>query len=224
MGERRDPIAEVMRQGFHTMVRRGLRGVWLRGDLPGGPFVWAANHHSWWDPFVADVVLRDAGRRGCLIMLEENRRRFGFVRRLGVFGTNEPRRGLDFLTAGRVLVIYPEGELRPAGPLGPLADGAGWYARRANVPLCAVATRVLLRGQEAPEAYLSTSVVDVVGPNRDVTRRLGEELDRLLSEVDKLGGVEDPRAPLPGYRLILSGRRSHDERIEAMSGRLPWRS
>jgi len=224
MGERRDPIAEVMRQGFHTMVRRGLRGVWLRGDLPGGPFVWAANHHSWWDPFVADVVLRDAGRRGCLIMLEENRRRFGFVRRLGVFGTNEPRRGLDFLTAGRVLVIYPEGELRPAGPLGPLADGAGWYARRANVPLCAVATRVLLRGQEAPEAYLSIAAVDGDGPIREVTRRLGGELSRLLSEVDERNGVEDPRAPLPGYRLVLPGRRSHDERIEALSGWLPWRS
>jgi hypothetical protein len=224
MRERPDPVAEVLRQGFRAMVRRQLRGVWLRGDLPSGPFVWAANHHSWWDPFVAEVVLRSAGRRGCLIMLEENLRRFGFARRLGVFGTAEPRRGLDFLADGRVLVIYPEGELRPAGPLGAVADGAAWYARRAGVPLCAVATRVLLRGQEAPEAYLSTAVVDLDGPVRDVTRRLGTELDRLLSEVDKIAGVEDPRAPLPGYRMVLRGRRSHDERIEAMAGWLPWRS
>jgi 1-acyl-sn-glycerol-3-phosphate acyltransferase len=224
MGERRDPAAEVLRRGFRTMVRRGLRGVWLRGDLPAGPFVWAANHHSWWDPFVAEVVLSGAGRRSCLIMLEENLRRFGFARRLGVFGTDEPRRGLDFLADGRVLVIYPEGGLRPAGPLGAIADGAAWYARRAAVPLCAVATRVLLRGQEAPEAYLSTAAVAADGPIRDVTRRLSEALNRLMSEMDTLAGAGDPRAPLPGYRLVLRGRRSHDERIEAMAGWRPWRS
>jgi hypothetical protein len=224
MRERRDPIAEMMRHGFHAMVRRNLRGVWIRGDLPTGPFVWAANHHSWWDPFVAEVVLRGAGRRGCLIMLEQNLRRFGFARRLGVFGTDEPRRGLDLLGDGRVLVIYPEGELRPAGRVGAIADGAAWYAHRADVPLCAVGTRVLLRGQEAPEAYLSAAVVDVGGQIRDATRRLAEELDRLVSEVDTLTRVEDPRAPLPGYRMVLRGRRSHDERIEALTGRLPWRS
>jgi 1-acyl-sn-glycerol-3-phosphate acyltransferase len=224
MRERRDPIAEMMRHGFLAMVRRNLRGVWLRGDLPTGPFVWAANHHSWWDPFVAEVVLRGESRRGCLIMLEENLRRFGFARRLGVFGTDEPRRGLDLLGDGRVLVIYPEGELRPAGRVGAIADGAAWYARRADVPLCAVATRVLLRGQEAPEAYLSVAVVEVDGQIRDATRRLGAELDRLMSEVDTLTGVEDPRAPLPGYRMVLRGRRSHDERIEAVKGLLPWRS
>jgi 1-acyl-sn-glycerol-3-phosphate acyltransferase len=218
----------VLRHGFGAMARRGLRGVWLRGELPAGPFVWAANHHSWWDPFVAEVVLRSAGRRGCLIMQAENLRRFGFARRLGVFGTDEPRRGLDLLAAGRVLVIYPEGELRPAGPLGPIADGAAWYARRADVPLCAVATRGLLRGQEAPEAYLSIATVTVDGPVdgpiRDLTRRLGDELGRLLSALDDSNSVEDPRAPLPGYRLVLPGRRSHDERIEALAGWLPWRS
>jgi 1-acyl-sn-glycerol-3-phosphate acyltransferase len=224
MRERRDPVAEFLHRGFGSMVRRGLRGVWLRGRLPAGPFVWAANHHSWWDPFVAAVVLRESGRRGCLLMLEENLRRFAFARRLGVFGTGEPRRGLDFLADGRVLVIYPEGELRPAGALGTVADGAAWYARRADVPLCAVAARVVLRGQEAPEAYLSAAVVDADGPVRDRTRRLGETIDRLLSEVDTLNGAEDPRAPLPGYRPVLRGRRSHDERIEAMSGWLPWRS
>jgi hypothetical protein len=224
MGERRDPVADVLRHGFQAMVRRHLRGVWIRGDLPAGPFVWAANHHSWWDPFVAEVVLRWAGRRGCLIMLEENLRRFGFARRLGVFGTDEPRRGLDLLADGRVLVIYPEGELRPVGPLGGIADGAAWYARRADVPLCAIATRVLLRGQEAPEAYLSTAVVDGDGPIREATRRLGDELGRLLSEVDALAGAVDPRAPLPGYRMVVRGRRSHDERIEAMAGWWPWRS
>jgi 1-acyl-sn-glycerol-3-phosphate acyltransferase len=224
MPERRDPVAEALRRGLRSMVRRGLRGVWLRGELPPDPFVWAGNHHTWWDPFVADVVLGQAGRSGCLIMLQANLERYGFARRLGAFGTGEPRRGLHYLAHGRVLVIYPEGELRPPGPLGPTAEGAAWYARRAGVPLCAVSTRVLLRGHEAPEAYVSAAVVDSSGPMRTGTQRLTAELTRQLSDADALAMNEDPRAPLPGFRLLLRGRRSHEERIDAVSGWLRWRS
>jgi len=224
MGERPDPVATILYRGFRTMARRGLRGVWLRGELPPGPFVWAANHHTWWDPFLAAVVLDSAGRRGSLLMLQANLERYGFARRLGVFGTGEPRRGFDHLAAGRALVIYPEGELRPPGRLGPLADGAAWYARRAGVPVCAVSTRASLRGHEAPEAYLSVAVVDSSGPVRAVTGRLAAELASQLSDVDDMLAAEDPRRPLPGFRPVLRGRRSHDERIDAVSGRLRWRS
>ena len=199
------------------MVRRGLRGVWLRGELPTGPFVFAANHHSWWDPFLAAVVLRS--QSACLIMQQENLARFGFARRLGVFGTAEHRRGLDYLREGRVLVIYPEGELRPAGPLGGLADGAAWYARRAGAPLWAVATRVVMRGHQSAEAYLTGQPVDSTGPVTVVTRGLAERLSEQLSDMDALIAGTDPRRPLPGFDLAVPGRRSWDERIDAMGRR-----
>jgi 1-acyl-sn-glycerol-3-phosphate acyltransferase len=224
MGERRDPVAAFLHRGFRAMAGRGLRGVWLRGQLPTGPFVWAANHHSWWDPFLADIVLGWAGRRGCLLMLQSNMEQYGFTRRLGAFGSAEPRRGLDHLARGRVLVIYPEGELRAPGRLGPVADGAAWYARRAGVPLCAVATRTLMRGHEAAEAYLSVAAVDPAGPRRAVTGRLAAELAAQLSDMEALAAAGDPREPLPGFRLVLRGRRSRDERIDALAGRVRWRS
>ena len=66
MPERPDPVAGVLLRGFRVMVRRGLRGVWLHGEVPPGPFIWAANHHSWWDPFVAAVLLRRFGHVPCL--------------------------------------------------------------------------------------------------------------------------------------------------------------
>jgi len=210
-----DRVAAGLRRGFLSLVRRGLRGVWRRGELPEGPFVWAANHHSWWDPFLASVVLDQAGRTPCLVMLQENLDRYAFTRRLGVFGTGEPRRGLRYLAAGRVLVIFPEGELRPAGPPGPLAGGAAWYAGRAGVPLYAVATRVVLRGHEAPEAYLSFTPTDPSG--------LSACLASGLSDVDALVASSDPRAPLPGYVPVVAGRRSWDERIDTIARWSPWR-
>ena len=199
------------------MARRGLRGVWVRGELPPGPFVFAANHHSWWDPFLAAVILRS--RSTCLIMRQENLARFGLVRRLGVFGTGEHRRGLDYLHEGRVLVIYPEGELRPAGPLGGLADGAAWYARRAGAPLWAVASRVVMRGHQSAEAYLTGQPVGATGPDSAVTRALAECLGEQLSDMDAAIAAGDPRRPLPGFDLAVPGRRSWDERIEAMGRR-----
>ncbi|HEY7595130.1 MAG TPA: lysophospholipid acyltransferase family protein [Actinophytocola sp.] len=187
-----------------SLVRRGLRGVWLRGVPPAGPFVWAANHHSWWDPFVAAVVLGRLHRAPCVLMDQDNLDRFGVARLLGAFGTRELRRGLDELRRGRVLVIFPEGRLRPPGRLGSPAGGAAWYARSAEVPLCAVAVRVVLRGQQAPEAYVSVTTVE--GPALEGT--LGAELDAL----DRLIARSDPRRPLSAFHTVLRGRSSWDER------------
>lgn len=223
MPDRRDPVAWVLHRGLHSMVRRGLRGVWLRGRIPDGRFVWAANHHSWWDPFLASIVLERYGRAPCLIMLQDNLQRYGITRRLGVFGTAELRRGLAYLNEGRVLVIYPEGELRPADQLGDLADGAAWYAERTGATLCAVATRVIARGHQAPEAYVSCVDVDGTGSVHEVTRRLGCTLANELSRVDRLAATVDPRQPLPGYRLLVRGRRSWEERIDMVPWRRQWR-
>jgi 1-acyl-sn-glycerol-3-phosphate acyltransferase len=214
-----DVVARALHGAFRRMLRRGLRGVWLRGELPDGPFVWAANHHSWWDPFLAGAILDGVGRSASLVMRQDNLDRFGFVRRVGVFGTAEPRRGLTGLAAGRVLVIFPEQELRPAGPPGPMAAGAAWYACRAGVPLCAVATRVVLRGHDAPEAYLRLSTVDTPGSVRETTARLADRLTHELADLDAWIGAVDPRTPLPGYRLAMPGRRSWDERL---SRTRPW--
>ncbi|MEV6964681.1 lysophospholipid acyltransferase family protein [Hamadaea sp. NPDC051192] len=242
-----DPVAGVLTTGFDRLVRGGLRGVWLRGRLPAGPFVWAANHHSWWDPFVAAALLRHARRTACLVMLQDNIQWYAFTRRLGVFGSGEVRTGLRYLAEGRALVVYPEGGLRPAGPPGPLADGAAWYAHRAGVPLAAVAVRVVLRGQQFPEAYVSirslgsavptaasglaspvsggaSSAAATAGDVGVLTGVLARTLRDELSTMDLELAMADPRTGPTGFRLVLPGRRSWDERIDALGRRLPWRS
>jgi len=200
------------RRACEHLVRRGLRGVWLCGRPPAGAFVWAANHHSWWDPFVAAAVVGRLDRAPAVLMDQDNLGKFSVARLLGAFGTAHLRRGLDHLRDGRVLIVFPEGELRPPARLAPLAGGAAWYARRAGVPLCAVATRIALRGHQAPEAYLTLSTVDTDAPLTTVTSRLDQVLAARLEELDRSIATGDPRRPLPGFTPYLGGRRSWDER------------
>jgi 1-acyl-sn-glycerol-3-phosphate acyltransferase len=195
------------------MVRHGLRGVSIRGAMPAGPFVWAANHHSWWDPFVAAATMALYRRRACLLMEQGNLQRMRFVRGLGVFGDAEPRTGLRYLAAGRPLVIFPEGELRQAGHISGLAPGAAWFARQARVPLLAVAVRVVLRGHQLPEAFVDFSPIEDVGSVPATTAALAEALSRRLADIDRLVATLPPRQPLPGFALLLRGRLSFEERI-----------
>jgi hypothetical protein len=157
-------------------------------------------------------------------MSQENLGRYAFVRRLGVFGSGEPRTGLRYLDQGRVLVVYPEGELRPAGPPGRLADGASWYAARAGVPLVAVAVRLAMRGHQDPEVYINVMSVNVMPHLADTTKRLAVALDDGLSIVDRRLSVADPREPLAGFAPVVVGSRSWDERIDAMGRWRPWGS
>jgi hypothetical protein len=220
--------AAGMRRALSFLVRGGLRGVWLRGLPPPGAFVFAANHHSWWDPFVAMVLLHQLDRSSCVLMLQQNLDRYPFARPLGVFGTGEHRRGLAYLRAGRVLVVFPEGGLRPAGPPGKLAGGAAWYATRAGVPLWAAAARVLMRGQQAPEAYVSAAEVAAEvaagagGTTAVLTARLARQLADQLADLERLNASSDPRAALPGFTPVVAGRRSWDERVDQVARWLPW--
>jgi 1-acyl-sn-glycerol-3-phosphate acyltransferase len=212
----------AMLAALRLMVRGGLAGVWVRGRLPVGPVVWAANHHSWWDPFIAGALLTAAGHRMVLLADVANVDRYRFARRIGVVGTDELRTALAAVRGGATLVVYPEGRLLPAGPPGPLAPGAAWSAARAPARLCSVAVRVLIRGRQHPEAYVVFSEVDVDGSSLKVTERLREQLHEDLGAVDRLNATAEPVQPLPGFSRVVRGRRSWNERVDAARDWLPW--
>jgi 1-acyl-sn-glycerol-3-phosphate acyltransferase len=189
------------------LVRRNLRGVWVRGDLPAGPAVWAANHHSWWDFFVARAALRSIGRTDVGVLMDPaniaSRRVFGWA---GAVGSDRLRAALEVPRSGGVLVVFPEGELRAPGPLGAVRPGAAWFARRTGAPMLAVVTRVVMRGHQAPEAYLDISPVPAAAELPDVLA------DRLTA-VDADLTTADPSHPMPGYRQVVRGVRSWSERM-----------
>jgi 1-acyl-sn-glycerol-3-phosphate acyltransferase len=192
--------------GLAQLVRRGLRGVWVRGDLPAAAAVWAANHHSWWDGFVAAAVLREQQRPAALLMDGDNLGAFGFLRAAGVISAQRPRDALGALREGRVLVIFPEGELRPPGPLHATERGAAWLGRRAPAAVVPVAVRVISRGHQYPEALVD--IAPEAAPDE-----LAAALAARLRALDGLLLDADPRLPVPGFRYAVAGRRSWDERL-----------
>jgi 1-acyl-sn-glycerol-3-phosphate acyltransferase len=206
----------VLGVAFEQLVRHGLRGIWLRGSLPPSPLVWAANHHSWWDGFVAAAILKHYQRPACLLMDSANLADYRFLDAVGVVPANRPRRALAQLRTSRVLVMFPEGALRSPGPMGALAPGAGWFARHAPANLVPVAVRVVLRGQQYPEA-----IVDIGPPcpEDDLADVLSGQLATLDAEVRM---AADPRCGLPGFVRLLGGRSSWDERISRWSSPDGW--
>jgi 1-acyl-sn-glycerol-3-phosphate acyltransferase len=192
--------------GLAQLVRRGLRGVWVRGDLPASAAVWAANHHSWWDGFVAASVVREQHRSAALLMDGNNLKAFRFLRSVGVISAQRPRDALQVLREGRVLIIFPEGELRPPGPLRATAPGAAWLGRLAPAAVVPVAVRVINRGHQYPEALVD--IAPEVVPDE-----LSAALAVRLRELDGMILDVDPRCPVPGFRCAVTGRRSWDERI-----------
>jgi 1-acyl-sn-glycerol-3-phosphate acyltransferase len=201
----------VLTAGLAQLVRQGLRGVWVRGQLPAAATVWAANHHSWWDGFVAAAVLREQHRPAALLMDGENLRAFRFLRAAGVISAQRPRDALQALREDRVLIIFPEGELRPPGPLHGTAPGAAWLGRRGPAAVVPVAVRVISRGHQYPEALVD--IAPAVAPDD-----LPAALAARLRELDGMILGADPRGPVPGFRCAVPGRRSWDERISRWAG------
>jgi len=191
---------------MQKLVQRNLRGIWVRGELPAGPAIWVSNHHSWWDYFVAAVALRSAGRSDTWVLVDpQNVGNERLFRSAGAIGSTEIRQAVANVVSGGVLVVFVAGQLRPAGPVTSARPGATWLARRSGAPVVTVATRVVLRGQQAPEAYL-----DVAPPDADGG---GCALNDLVARLDQQIRASDPEQPLAGFGQVVRGVRSWHERF-----------
>ncbi len=198
-------------------LRSGLHGVYTRGDwdaLPQRGYIVAANHHSWWDGYLAWLVQGRVAQPLGGMMGEAQLSRFRFFRRMGVISPKEVRHALRRLAQGEVMFIFCEGAIRPAGEVKEVEEGVAFLAERANVPIYPLALRTAVRGSQHPEAFM------VLGkrlePDTDraaLSREVRASLNALLGEVDQMLRSADPEAPPPGFEAWLTGPQSFHERM-----------
>ncbi len=211
-----DPLVSV---GLNALLRRSvagqLRGVWVRGAMPTGAAIIAPNHHSWWDGYVLHSLCHALGHRFRVLMTGRQLTAFPYLRRVGALPDTAVRPALREAQTGAWVVVFAEGQLRPAGPLGAVQPGAGWLARRAGVPLVPVALRVVMRGQQQPEAYLRFG--RPVGADK-LQAALAHELTVLDAELLS----SDPEQPLAGYLKVVGRGGSQNERLAGAGKFLAW--
>lgn len=200
---------------FDLMTRVSLRGIWVRGDVPTGPVVWATNHHHWWDAFVAGSVLRTTGQRPTVLIAPQSLGSFSFLHWIDAVPADDTPRAVESLRAGRTLVIMPEGRMTGPGPLGPIRGGAGRIAQAAGVPLLPIALRVVVRGHQHADVF-----VDIGAPVPPAA--LADAMSGALVRMDLAISATDPDEALPGFRPVVRGRQSVNELLSGRRrGRLP---
>ena len=170
-------FARLFRRYTRRLLGKRFNGVRLaRGSEEtlrasaehAGPIIVAMNHPSWWDPIVGVAVYdRFFDDRTPAAPIEmEMWRRFGFMRRLGLFGVDishpdaqhamvEHVRGLFTADPGTVLLITPQGRFVDVRePVG-AQPGVGAIAARADgIRVVSLAIEVVFWHAQRPELLL----------------------------------------------------------------------
>jgi 1-acyl-sn-glycerol-3-phosphate acyltransferase len=216
------PFAAVVDWYLRRKLRSAFRGVWVRGTLPAstGGLVAYLNHSSFWDGFVAHQLGLLAGWDAYAVMEEANLARYRFHTRIGAFSVRrgDPRSAFETLRYAKTVlsrpnacvVIFPQGEVRPAGvELGALSRGVEVLARAANVKAVPIALRYAFFEHEHPDVLVEIGAPHEPGPL--------EAYEAGLSAVTR--SVMAARST-GGFTLAVRGRTGVQDRWDAVR-RLP---
>lgn len=110
------------------LLKRHFSHFYRTNEYPclpeGQPLVITPNHISWWDGFFIDFTCRAfLHRRGYLMMLEAQLRRYWFFQKVGAYSIN-PRSPQSIIETARYtrsllsnpenfVVLYPQGDIEP---------------------------------------------------------------------------------------------------------------
>ncbi len=200
-------IAPLIPMVARGSMRRGLAGVWWKGDerpwLPDGRVLLIANHHSWWDLYLVWWFTHRLERPMVGLMNPERLASFPFFGHHGAVPADQPRPFVRGVRAGATGIVFPQAGLQAPGPvvLSPAqAERTERLVRLTQAAVVPLAIRVLLRGGQHPEAYLWA------GPPFQQSNAALERLNAMLSSFEQSAADVDPEQPLPGFDAAFQGR------------------
>jgi 1-acyl-sn-glycerol-3-phosphate acyltransferase len=200
----------ISRLGSWAVARAYLRlRLEGRDRLPPGPAIYCFNHLNWADPFVLMAVLPMRPRLAFFGPREEDMSRGGRNRVMTWTGATIPyrpgkgdllgatRRVHGVIASGGVLAIAGEGRIQPfESRVGPLNDGAAYFALREGVPLVPIAihgTSWLGFGRRV--TVVVGEPIAVAGrPTRDAVAALTARCHEALAALVR----DEPARPRPG--------------------------
>ncbi len=235
----KNPLAERLFGLYNQhLLRRAFHRVWMRGeavprDRPCDiPTILYGNHCCWWDGLLAFALTRRFDLDAYLMMEEKQLARYRFFRWIGAFSVvrespREAARSVRYAcellkSPGRVLWIYPQGEIRPQDirPLG-FFPGVTHIAKKIpEVFLIPIGLRYEFLGDAKPEAFIEFGRGERLRTEglavRETTYRLEAELTGLLHGLR----IRVWERRYDEFNPLLSGGQSIDRWYDAWRSRL----
>lgn len=204
-------------RAFARLVMGTLFGVRLEGreNLADGPAIYCCNHLNWTDPLALLAVLPNRPKFAMFGPKEADMRTGGRNRLIMWTGFGIPyrpektdliettRRVHRVLEDGWVIVIMGEGRIhRGEHELMPLADGVGYFALRAGVPVIPVAINGTswLGFRRGIRIRVGAPIVPQGRPTREAVDTLREQTSQALLEL--VADFPDPEPPGPVGRWL----------------------
>lgn len=223
----------LQRRFVDWLIARSLRGhfraVYVRGAPPteGRPLIVYANHHYWWDGYLAYWLMRSWGRRTIAWM--EAYRRFPPFGAIGAlpFPAGDAtaractvRRTVEALHSSETaLLLFPEGKLHgDTERLLPFQRSLHWLARQApSAQVLPLAIHIEPSYHQYSRAYLGLGA-PFQGDLADSDAWLCAAAEALQAQLqvlraDARGAVSEAEIVARGYQTLLRGRLSVSERF-----------
>jgi 1-acyl-sn-glycerol-3-phosphate acyltransferase len=223
----------VLTPFWRWYIQNSLRGHFaaVRLALPNQfprhiPMLWHATHVSFWDGYLALQAARFLELEYRVMMLEDNLKKFSFLRYAGAFGLERgtSRGALESLRYAanqlqdpnpRAMLMFPSGEigsphLRPLPFESGIATLAGLAAKQQELLVCPLAIRLEYGTEEKPEAFLRFGQPRRVQAGNRTTTLSALFADDLTRTADKLH-QDLLQNQLEPYQTILRGNTSLPE-------------
>jgi chlorobactene lauroyltransferase len=218
-------------RAFHAVHFRAAEALPAPPSRLDAPLIFYANHHSWWDGYLAHLVTRQVyGVKGYLMMDIKQLRRYPFFSWAGCFSVDrenprEALRSVEYVAKelqggpGRALWIFPQGEIRPQEqrPLNFYPGLAHTIKRVGKCYAYPVATRFEFTREQFPEIFISVGSARLFSAEQRLNpKQVSAELETTLTtDLDQLRD-ELSRGERNNFVTIIKGKGSTDTMFDSL--------